>query len=74
MEERMTLCNMSIELGARGGLVGVDAVTLRYLRERPRLRDREDLEALLNVWSSYRSDPEAEVERLLEVDISSLGL
>ncbi|MGY6558993.1 MAG: 3-isopropylmalate dehydratase large subunit [Nitritalea sp.] len=73
MEERMTLCNMSIELGARGGLVGVDAVTLQYLRERPRIQDHEDLEALLSTWSGYRSDPEAEVDRVLEVDISNLS-
>lgn len=59
MEERMTLCNMSIEGGARCGYVNPDEVTFDYLRGRERVPRGEDFDAAMARWRSYASDPDA---------------
>ena len=54
IEERMTVCNMSIEMGARGGLVGVDKKTITYLNERIEVSDEKE-----NKWLALNSDKDA---------------
>jgi 3-isopropylmalate/(R)-2-methylmalate dehydratase large subunit len=71
MEGRMTLCNMSIEAGARAGLVGPDETTIEYLRGRPFAP--VDFEASAARWLSVRSDPGALFDRATSLDASHLA-
>jgi 3-isopropylmalate/(R)-2-methylmalate dehydratase large subunit len=59
MEGRMTVCNMSIEAGARAGLVAVDDTTIEYLRARPSVPRGDEFEVAANRWRSFVSDDEA---------------
>ena len=56
MEERMTVCNMTIEGGARAGLIQPDEKTFKYLLNRPMSPKKEKLEKALKYWSSLKSD------------------
>lgn len=68
MEARMTICNMSIEMGARGGLIAPDDVTFDYLRQLPEIPGIDSIELSVNKWKSYQSDPDALFDRELEFD------
>jgi 3-isopropylmalate/(R)-2-methylmalate dehydratase large subunit len=73
MEARMTLCNMSIEAGARAGLIAPDETTFAYIRGRrfaPKGRDWEDAVAY---WQTLASDPGAQFDRVVEIDAASLA-
>lgn len=72
MEGRMTLCNMSIEAGARAGLIAPDAETYRYLKGRPYAPEGEVWEASLERWSQLSSDPDASFDAALRIDASEL--
>ena len=56
MEGRMTICNMSIEMGARGGLIAPDMTTFEYLNRIPSVAERHDFKSLLLKWRSLKSD------------------
>jgi 3-isopropylmalate/(R)-2-methylmalate dehydratase large subunit len=71
MEQRMTLCNMTIEGGARAGLIGVDEVTIGYLRAVGRFSDAE-FEQRATEWRQYRSDADARFDAELEINVSEL--
>lgn len=72
MEGRMTLCNMSIEAGARVGMIAVDDVTIDYVRNRP-FAPRGDLwEAAVAAWRDLHSDDGAKFDRLVELDGASV--
>ena len=66
MEARMTICNMSIEMGARGGLIAPDEITFKYLRELPSVPGTFDWNDLLLKWKELKSDPGAEFDREIE--------
>jgi 3-isopropylmalate/(R)-2-methylmalate dehydratase large subunit len=68
MEGRMTLCNMTIEAGARAGMVAVDDITLEYLKGRPFAPRGADWERATQYWHGLRSDPEAKFDRELTLD------
>jgi 3-isopropylmalate/(R)-2-methylmalate dehydratase large subunit len=68
MEGRMTLCNMTIEAGARAGMVAVDDITLGYLKGRPFAPKGTDWERAVQHWRGLRSDPEAKFDRELTLD------
>ncbi|MBX5468141.1 MAG: 3-isopropylmalate dehydratase large subunit [Firmicutes bacterium] len=72
MEERMTLCNMSIEAGARAGMVSPDEKTVEYLRGRPYAPRGEAFEAARERWLAYATDPGATFDRVVEVDVERL--
>ncbi|MBE0667930.1 MAG: 3-isopropylmalate dehydratase large subunit, partial [Bacteroidales bacterium] len=72
MEERMTVCNMSIEMGARGGLIAPDEVTFRYLRGIPSLPVNLD-PASVKLWAGLKSDPEAAFDREIEFNGDLIG-
>ncbi len=59
MEGRMTICNMSIEMGARGGLIAPDEATIAYLKDRPFSPKGVDFEAASAYWRSLYTDPGA---------------
>ncbi|AGB17192.1 3-isopropylmalate dehydratase, large subunit [Halovivax ruber XH-70] len=73
MEGRMTLCNMSIEGGARAGYVNPDETTYEWLAETPEFTDDPDrLESLKPYWESIRSDPDATYDDVVQLDASAL--
>ena len=59
MEGRMTVCNMSIEAGARAGMVAPDATTFEYLKGRPHAPQGADWDAAMAYWSTLRTDDDA---------------
>jgi 3-isopropylmalate/(R)-2-methylmalate dehydratase large subunit len=71
MEERMTVCNMSIEGGARCGYVNPDAKTVAYLRGRPYV-DMSDFEATATRWLSFASDPDAHYDDVIRIDAAEI--
>jgi 3-isopropylmalate/(R)-2-methylmalate dehydratase large subunit len=73
MEERMTVCNMSIEAGARAGMIAPDEKTYQYLRGRPYAPAGADFDAALEGWRTLPSDEGARFDRELHLDISSLA-
>ncbi|MFV2117093.1 3-isopropylmalate dehydratase large subunit [Streptomyces sp. Act-28] len=73
MEARMTLCNMSIEAGARAGLVAPDRTTFDYLRGRRFAPDGVDWDAAVAEWSGLRSDDDAEFDAEVVIDASTLS-
>jgi len=68
MEGRMTLCNMSIEAGARAGMVAVDDATVAYLKGRPFAPRAESWDRAVAYWRTLKSDPGATFEREVAVD------
>jgi 3-isopropylmalate/(R)-2-methylmalate dehydratase large subunit len=72
MEGRMTVCNMSIEWGARVGMVAPDDTTFTYLEGRPQAPRRADWERALDHWRSLPSDPEAIFAEEIRLDAASL--
>ncbi|KHD85139.1 isopropylmalate isomerase [Heyndrickxia ginsengihumi] len=72
MEERMTVCNMSIEAGARAGLISPDETTISYLRGRKYVPKGEEFEKKAAYWLSLASDEGAEYDRTLELDASEI--
>ena len=73
MEGRMTLCNMSIEAGARAGLVAPDDTTFSYLEGRPHAPRGAGWERALGHWQSLPTDPGAEFDREVTLDGSALA-
>ncbi|MGE3277060.1 MAG: 3-isopropylmalate dehydratase large subunit [Vicinamibacterales bacterium] len=72
MDERMTLCNMSIEAGARAGLVAPDHTTIQFLRGRPAAPAGSRWMAAVIDWWTLRTDPDARFDREVVVDVSAL--
>jgi 3-isopropylmalate/(R)-2-methylmalate dehydratase large subunit len=72
MEERMTVCNMSIEGGARAGLIAPDETTFAYLKDRPYAPKGDDWDAALESWRALATDEGATFDRVLEIDASKI--
>jgi 3-isopropylmalate/(R)-2-methylmalate dehydratase large subunit len=72
MEGRMTVCNMSIEWGARAGMIAPDDTTFAFLEGRPAAPRGAAWEAALDRWRGLRSDDGAEYDSVVEVDVSAL--
>ena len=72
MEGRMTLCNMSIEAGARAGMVAADETTFAYMQGRRFAPKGEAWDAALKYWKTLRSDDDAVFDKVVEIDASSL--
>jgi 3-isopropylmalate/(R)-2-methylmalate dehydratase large subunit len=72
MEERMTVCNMAIEGGARAGLVAPDDVTFQYLAGRPAVPKGEAWDRAVARWRTLPSDPGAPFDRSISLDAASL--
>lgn len=65
MEARMTICNMSIEMGARGGLIAPDEITFEYIKDKPFAPKGSNWEAALEYWKSLFSDRGAHFDKEL---------
>ena len=72
MEERMTVCNMSIEGGARCGYINPDETTFEFLRGRERVPNGVDFDAAVARWRSYASDADAEYDDVVVIDGSAI--
>ena len=72
MDERMTLCNMAIEAGARAGMVAPDDTTFEYLAGRPLAPAGKAWERAVADWRGLASDPGAEYDRRVSIDVSQL--
>ena len=72
MEGRMTVCNMSIEAGARAGMIAPDETTFDYIRSRPRAPKGEMLEKAIAYWKTLKSDEGAHYDTVVTLDASEL--
>ena len=68
MEQRMTICNMTIEGGARAGLIKPDEKTFKYLKDRPLSPKKENWDKALNYWSKLYSDDNAIFDKEVKLD------
>jgi len=73
MEARMTLCNMSIEAGARAGMIAPDETTFAYLKEKRFAPQGEKWEQAVSYWRTLPSDPGAQFDRTIQIDASSIA-
>ena len=67
IEQRMTICNMSIEAGARAGLIAPDEKTIEYLKNKPMSPKKENWEKAVKYWSGLKSDPDAKFDKEVEI-------
>jgi len=75
IEQRMTICNMSIEAGARAGLIAPDEKTINYLKDKPMSPKNENWEKAVEYWSKLKSDSNAKFDKEVEIkgnDISPM--
>jgi len=72
MEERMTVCNMSIEAGAKAGLIAADAATFEFLQGRERVPKGAEWDAAVARWSKFKSDPGATFDREVVIDAADV--
>jgi len=73
MSGRMTICNMSIEAGARAGMIAPDDTTFAYLEGRPAAPKGAEWERALDRWRALPSDPDASYDRVVELDVRELA-
>ncbi len=73
MEGRMTICNMSIEAGARAGMVAPDETTFEFLKGRPHAPQGADWDAAVAAWTALRTDEGAEFDTEVHIDAASLS-
>jgi len=72
MEERMTICNMTIEAGARAGMIAPDQTTIDFLRGREKVPKGADWDAAVERWLGLASDPDATFDAEVHLDVSEL--
>ncbi len=72
MEARMTICNMSIEMGARGGMIAPDELTFEYLKGRPYAPSGAEWDAAVERWKTLKSDSDAVFDREEYFDASEI--
>lgn len=72
MEERMTICNMSIEAGAKAGLISPDETTVEYLRGRREVPQGEAFEAAAEKWLNLATDEDAVYDKVVEMNASEI--
>jgi len=73
MEERMTVCNMSIEAGARAGMIGPDETTFGYLKDCEHIQGPTPFDQLVAHWKRFATDPGAQFDRAVEIDGAQLA-
>ena len=72
MEGRMTVCNMSIEAGARAGMIAPDSTTFDYIKGKPHAPYGKDWESAVSYWATLNTDPDAQFDREITIDASTL--
>ncbi len=72
MEARMTICNMSIEMGARGGMIAPDDTTFEYIKERPFAPQKQDWEKAVADWKNLYTDADAQFDLEINIDAAAI--
>jgi len=72
MEARMTICNMSIEMGARGGLIAPDDITFKYLRNTRYYKENPEAEKEIESWKNLKSGSDAVFDKEIHIDADSI--
>jgi 3-isopropylmalate/(R)-2-methylmalate dehydratase large subunit len=72
MEARMTICNMSIEMGARGGMIAPDEQTFAYLKHRKFAPQGKDWDKALKYWQTLKTDSDATYDKVLAIDAANI--
>ena len=72
MEERMTICNMSIEAGARAGLIAPDNKTFEYLKNKPLSPKKNEWDKAVEYWETLKSDRNAFYDKTIKIDASAI--
>lgn len=72
MEARMTICNMSIEMGARGGMIAPDETTYEYIKGREYAPQGEDWDKAVEFWKTLKTDADAEFDRVLDINANDI--
>tara|TARA_B000000609_G_scaffold44681_1_gene32372 strand:+ start:988 stop:2391 length:1404 start_codon:yes stop_codon:yes gene_type:complete len=72
MEGRMTVCNMSIEAGARAGLISPDKTTVEYLKNRPFSPSEDKFDSAADYWLSLASDDGAQYDKVIKIDADEI--
>jgi 3-isopropylmalate/(R)-2-methylmalate dehydratase large subunit len=72
MEGRMTVCNMSVEAGAKAGFIAPDEKTYAYLKDRPKAPKSKDWDAAMRYWQTLRSEDGAQFDREIRLDAAKL--
>ena len=72
MESRMTICNMSIEAGARAGMIAPDDITFNYLYEKPMAPKNDDWDKALSWWKTLPSDIGAKFDKIVDIDATKV--
>ena len=73
MDERMTVCNMSIEAGARAGMIAPDETTFEYLKGRPHAPEGEMWDRAVEYWKTLKTDDDAMFDKVVDIDATKLG-
>ena len=68
IEQRMTICNMSIEAGARAGLIAPDEKTFKYLKDKPKSPINENWDKAIEYWSKLKSDSDSKFDQEVEIN------
>jgi 3-isopropylmalate/(R)-2-methylmalate dehydratase large subunit len=72
MEGRMTICNMSIEAGARAGMIAPDTTTFDYIKGKPHAPQGADWDAAVSYWETLVTDPDAKFDKEITIDATTL--
>jgi 3-isopropylmalate/(R)-2-methylmalate dehydratase large subunit len=72
MEQRMTICNMTIEAGARAGLIAPDEKTFEYLKGKPKSPKGQNWEMAVNYWKKLRSDKDSKFDKEINIDANKI--
>ena len=72
MEQRMTICNMSIEAGARAGMIAPDIVTFEYLRNKPQSPKENVFDLKIKEWENLKTDQGAHFDKEVNIDASTI--
>ncbi len=73
MEARMTICNMSIEMGARGGMISPDEITFNYIKGKKFAPQDEAFDKAVAQWRQLKSDPDASFDKMLTFDAADIA-
>ncbi|MCD9185378.1 MAG: 3-isopropylmalate dehydratase large subunit [Pyrinomonadaceae bacterium] len=73
MEGRMTVCNMSIEAGARAGLIAPDEKTFEYLKDKPFVPKGKNWEKAVEYWQTLKTDDDAKFDKVVEIEAETLA-
>ena len=72
MEQRMTICNMTIEAGARAGLIAPDEKTFAYLKGKPKSPKGQNWEMAVNYWKKLKSDKDSKFDKEINIDANKI--